>query len=66
MNKPKLLPPLSQNDLIKTYCVVLQVAIAADSDLLRFIDEEKTENELRGDCVIRLLQQRMELSKQGY
>jgi|694.fasta_scaffold155227_3 hypothetical protein len=59
--------PLSRIDLIKAYCLSVTVAIPKDSELHEFIQEEHwAEVETVEDCVIRLLKERMGLSRQGH
>lgn len=59
--------PLSQNDLIKIYGHQVTLTLIRGSELYEFIAEEHWEDaETFEDCLIRLLTERMSLSRQGH
>ena len=60
-------PPLSRNDLLKLYAKTLTIHIPADSPLWQFIQENHwEETETVEDTVIKLLNERLALSCQGF
>lgn len=60
-------PPLSRSDLIKHYGYEVTLTLVKGSELHEFIKEEHWEDiETVEDCLIRLLTERMDLSRQGY
>jgi len=60
-------PPLSRNDLIKAYGHQITLTLIKGSELYEFIAEEHwQEVETLEDCLLRLLSERMNLSRQGY
>lgn len=57
---------LSRNDLRQRYAHSLSLHIPKDSPLWAFITEEQAEDETLEDAVLRLLQERLDLSQQGF
>lgn len=58
--------PLSRNDLRHRYAHSITLHIPKDSPLWAFIAEEQAEDETPEDTVLRLLQERLDLSLQGF
>jgi len=59
--------PLSQHDLIKAYGHQVTLTLIKGSELYEFIlEEHQQEVETLEDCLLRLLSERMSLSRQGY
>jgi hypothetical protein len=63
----KLQPPLSRNDAREKFCLTLTIHIPKDSPLHQFLEEEHWDDtETKEDTVLRLLQERLSLSSQGF
>ena len=58
--------PLSRNDLRLRYAHSLTLHIPKDSPLWAYITEEQAEDESLEDTALRLLQERLSLSCQGF
>jgi len=59
--------PLSRNDARLRFCRSITLHILDDSELARFLDEEQCpDTETPEDALVRLLRERMVLSRAGF